>query len=146
MTRILLLGLLLTMAACSAPESRPKAVRRTLLEPAAPVVRLCRSDYDAAIAAGQGKALRWYLLGPAYDAKGKFRGHLIRAVIKPELQAGPLFEGDIIVAINGQSIEKPGEFQAVWTELPGRQDLLVRFARGPKLLELKIPIVDCNPQ
>jgi hypothetical protein len=140
---ILLLCLGVT-SACSAPEAKRKAVRPTLVEAPAPDYRLCRTDYDQAIVAGQGKALRWYLLGPAYDIKGTFRGHLIKAIIKEELKTGPLFEGDVIVAINGRPVEKPGEFQTVWTELPGRPNLLIRFARGTKLLELNIPIVDCE--
>jgi hypothetical protein len=51
----------------------------------------------------------------------------------------------VIVALNGHPVEKPGEFQTAWTELPGRNNLLIRFARGRKLLELNIPVVDCNP-
>ncbi|MBM4352423.1 MAG: hypothetical protein FJ109_01285 [Deltaproteobacteria bacterium] len=141
MTRCLLLSILL-LAACS-----PARVR----EPVAPILvegeeekepdwRIARADFEQVLKAGLQPVMRWYFVVPSYDGDA-FVGYEVAEIIKPELEAGPLRVGDVLVAINDMPIERPDHVLAVWRQLWSRKTISLDLLRGGKSRRYVIPIL-----
>jgi type II secretory pathway component PulC len=141
MTRLFLLTSLL-LVACS-----PARVR----EPVAPILvegevekepswSIARADFEQVLKDGLQPVMRWYFLAPAYNGDA-FVGYEVVEVLKPELEAGPVRSGDVLLAVNDQPIERPEHALAIWRQLWGRKTISVDLLRDGRPRRYVIPIV-----
>jgi type II secretory pathway component PulC len=101
-----------------------------------------RGDLDAVLEAGLGRFLQRVVTEP--DLRdGRFVGFRIVELRDADLFSGiDLEPGDTIVAVNGQSIERPEQAYTVWTGLRVASGLTVLVLRGDERRELRFQIVD----
>lgn len=99
-----------------------------------------RESYEVVLKEGLQHVMRWYFVKPAYRGS-KFIGYEIADILKEELQPGPLRIGDVLLAVNGSSIERPEHAMAVWRALWQRKTLELKLLRKGKPMAYVIPIV-----
>jgi hypothetical protein len=108
---------------------------------------LARSDVIEALAAGPADVLGAFDVRPEVRL-GKFHGWEIAHEADPSSRfAGvDLRAGDVVLNVNGRSIEKPQEFYAVWQELRVAPELVIAVERGGVRRELHFHIHDETPR
>lgn len=120
------------------PDMQEAAVDR-------PAQTIYRSELSRALLRGPGYLL--YQLGPEpFRASGKFIGWQITHVFPddPQLCAPgcDLFPGDIILGINGDSLETPQAFSKFIEKLPSTRTLRVSSLRNERRRVVTYTIVD----
>jgi type II secretory pathway component PulC len=129
--------------AAPAPE-RPRAERR--IDPRPPVVTspgtIQRAALDDVLARGLGAFLSKVAVEPDLEA-GRFVGFRITE-LRDEALFGSvdLAPGDTVVAVNGQSIERPEQAFEAWSALRVASELTVDVLRAGEPRQLRYPIVD----
>ncbi|MCA9673465.1 MAG: hypothetical protein H6709_02780 [Kofleriaceae bacterium] len=114
--------------------------------PSGPGVRegeIDRTTLTAVLDAGPGELLRHLDVTAELDGQ-RFTGWRLVA-LDPAFQrfAGvDLQPGDVLIAINGRSISRPDELQAVWDGLRTASALICDLRRGDGRLRLQFAIVD----
>jgi hypothetical protein len=78
---------------------------------------------------------------PGVDG-GRFRGWIFRGWRDPRFAAADLLPGDLILRVNGQPIEKPEQFMAVWETLRSANELVIDTERDGKARVVRYPIRD----
>ncbi len=143
MMRISSLLLLFILAACSGEDRR---------EPVTPIIvadepepddkdyTISRATYEEVLKEGMQHVMRWYFVEPHYSGE-RFVGFAVKQVLKEELQHGPLRIGDVLLTINGGSIERPEHAMAVWRGLWPRKSLELKLLRKGQPTSYVIPIV-----
>ena len=146
----------------SAPAARPQApepAQRVVAEAsptpatsaAAPVPggdadvhTLRRSAVREAVAQGLGAFLQHIeLYGQPVRVDGRFHGFRIAALHDAKFWSGvDLKPGDVVTAVNGLPIERPGQAQNAFDSLEAARELRVSYERDGKPRELVYPIVD----
>jgi hypothetical protein len=106
------------------------APRETAAEPAPERPRqrkgtIARADLDAVLAAGPGRFLASIEV-KASVAKGRFKGWEVVRNPYPEVD---LVAGDVILAVNGRSLEHPLELKLLWDDLRAANAILVEVDR-----------------
>jgi hypothetical protein len=154
--RALVLGAALAGCA-SAPETRsdehliqePAAsaepgATATAARPATPG-EIPRADYDAMLSLPPGRFLAALDPEPRFELSPKgrrFVGWRLRAFFPgdPRFAAGPLQPGDVVVKVNGSSLERPEQFIDAWQAAKGRSDLSLEILRDgrPQALHWRI--------
>jgi len=86
---------------------------------------------------GSQRFIQGVRVRPAFHRQ-KFYGWTIMAYEGP----GELLQGDIILRINQQSIERPEQFIAVWNGMAQQPSLMIEMVRKRRKLRLSFPIVD----
>ena len=142
---------ILTVAGCagtpSAHRTTPPPRAPTLAAPARaavpasrPIVpegAISRAPLDRFVNAGPQEFIQRVRVRPVFH-EGRFRGWRILAYAGP----GPIRRGDVVSRVNGQPIERPEEFMAVWNGLGHRHELVVELTRQGQPVTLRYPIVD----
>jgi type II secretory pathway component PulC len=109
--------------------------------PRAPITQLKRVEVKAAIDQGLGVLLQ-NIMVEDYPAmkEGRFYGFRLKAM-NPDW-AVDLRPGDVIVRVNGQTIEHPEDADAALRSLEKAKSLKIEYERDGKLRSLELPIVD----
>jgi type II secretory pathway component PulC len=105
---------------------------------------LKRSAVRDAVSQGLGVFLQHIeLYGQPVRVDGKFHGFRIAALRDAKFWSGvDLKPGDVVTAVNGLPIERPGEAQNAFDSLEAARELRVSYERDGKPRELVYPIVD----
>jgi type II secretory pathway component PulC len=152
------LSLLLFLAGCAAaPQPRPTNVELgevgeapTPVESAAPKPTeasspgtLSRAELESVLDAAPGAFLQHVDAGPRLVG-GRFHGWRLRAFYPGDARfAGvDLRAGDVILRVNGRSIEQPDELMVVWEALRKERELVVDLERDGRGRTLRWTIVD----
>jgi hypothetical protein len=152
----------LLVAACAAqPERRPDeplideraALSRSpsAAAPAAPSPargapgEIPRADYERVLAGSPGAFLARVAVEPTFRLRGdaskpQFAGWRVRA-LDPQL-AGALHAGDVVVRVNGHSVEQPDQFLDAWQAARGQKQLVVEILREGRAQRLTWAIVE----
>lgn len=145
---------LLALSACGAdsgqePASGPLTVGgETPTEAPAPVERvvsgeIARADLVPILDAGFGRFLQGVDTEP-HLSDGAFVGFRLRSLYPADerFQRIDLTSGDTIIAVNGQSIERPEHALQVWNSLRVASELMVEYLREGERREIRFAIVD----
>ncbi len=141
----LTLVLALAQGCGSAPPPAP-VVAQTAPPPAAPIVAevgvIHRAALDEVLDQGLGAFLSRVDTEATLD-RGRFIG--FRLV---ELRDASLFDGvdiragDVLVAVNGQTIERPEQAFTAWTGLRVASEITLAVIRDGARYDLRFPIID----
>lgn len=135
-----------------APESPalPEAAPAAKPQPTAPktpgelttvlpdgTLALRRPALTALVARGAGHFNALVDVRPTFR-RGRFYGWRVLSYHGP----GKLDPGDVVLRINGRSVERPDQFMSVWEELTARKDLVIEVDRRSRRETWRYPIVD----
>ena len=135
------------------PELRPdgpvigdrQVVERVVHPPGARQVRDCgfRHD-DSTVGALCRGDVRVGVVGDEVREGGRFVGFRVLSFYPddPALSSVDLSSGDVVVRVNGQSIERPEHAIRVWDSLRVASELVVDVLRDGEPRELRFAIVD----
>jgi type II secretory pathway component PulC len=140
------------------PAPAPKAAEAPAPPPAAAVAAApappteLPANYDAGeirrekllsvLNAGPGRFLQRVRVKKADDPQGRFAGWRIVELFPGEADAASvLVPGDIVVRVNGQSVERPEQFNTVWDSLALSSELVVTVRRGATQSDVRYRIV-----
>jgi type II secretory pathway component PulC len=105
---------------------------------------LRRSAVDRTVRAGLGPWLHGgVVVDPAMDKK-RFRGWIIRSLYPndPCYQLVDLRPGDVVLKVNGKSIERPEAADEVFRSLSGAPALVVEFLRDGAPMKLTFQLAE----
>ena len=104
---------------------------------------IARGALEAVLAQGVGRFLRSVRAEPDV-IKGHFAGWRVMSLFAdaPAVHVQVLRPGDTVRRANGQSIEHPEEFQAVWDSLGTARELVLDIERAGKPSKLRYAIAD----
>ena len=63
----------------------------------------------------------------------------------PDVAQGAVRQGDVVVRVNGRSVERPDQFLVVWKQLQGVSSVVIEGARHGAPLKATLVIVDPPP-
>lgn len=143
-----LISLVVILAACSGGEperSAPAPVKETVKTSGdeARAIAIPRFQLMRTIEGGLGRVLQHLELEP-HRVDGEFRGFRIREARLMTLagERVDLRTGDVILALNGRSIERPEQAMEAFEALRGEESIVVAILRGERREDLRIAIVD----
>lgn len=143
--RVRLALVVLVLGGCgSAPPPAPVAPVAVAPPPpveiAEPVIR--RAALDEVLDAGLGAFLGRVSTEPSLDGN-HFVGFRLVALRDASLFEGvDLRPGDVILTVNGQSIERPDDAFTAWTGLRVASEITLAVLRDGERRDLRFPIVD----
>jgi type II secretory pathway component PulC len=101
---------------------------------------LPRAEVVAVVDRGLGSFLQRVQVEPSFHG-GTFRGWSLLRLSPPEFWSGvDLRPGDVVVSVNGKTIERPEQAHEVFQELRSAERLVIHFERGGEARELVYPI------
>jgi hypothetical protein len=102
-----------------------------------------RSDLVAVLDAGLGRFLQGVQIEASLD-DGRFVGFRLVSLYPddPRFRSIDLAPGDVVVRVNGQSVERPEQAFQVWDGLRVASQLLVEYLRAGERREIRFDIVD----
>jgi type II secretory pathway component PulC len=138
------LSFALALVACgSAPppaSTTPVASAPPPVEVSEPVIQ--RAALDEVLDAGLGAFLGRVTTAPSLDGNHFVVFQLV-ALRDADLFAGvDLQPGDVIMSVNGQSIERPDDAFTAWTGLRVASEITIAVLRDGQRRDLRFPIVD----
>lgn len=107
-----------------------------------PEGQIRREDVMAVLSDGPPAFLRRVEVEPSLDGEKRFRGWEVKAIRDPELAAGGVQQGDIVMRVNGQAVEDPYQFFDVFQSLAFAPELRLSVERAGQRLDLRYPIND----
>jgi type II secretory pathway component PulC len=112
-------------------------------EPADGSSTIARAELDAVLDAGLGRFLQGVETEPVLEG-GRFAGFRLVSLYPddPRLAGSEPRAGDVVVRVNGQSIERPEQAMRVWEELRVASELAIEYRRDGEAREVRYPIVD----
>jgi type II secretory pathway component PulC len=129
--------------ASDASKAKPKtAVAPAEARPASPVSRgaLHRKEVVAVVERGLGAFLQRVSVEPRFHG-GRFRGWSLVRLLPADFWSGvDLRPGDVVVEVNGKSIERPEQAHEVFEGLRTAERLVIRFERAGEARELSYAI------
>jgi len=94
-----------------------------------------RADLERTLSAGLARFLQRVEV-ERYPIRGRFQGwRVVRS------DGVPLHPNDVVLLVNGRSVERPEQAQGVWEELRFRNELTLQVLREGMRAELRFPIV-----
>lgn len=130
----------------SAAPTHPAPVRAT--EPAAQPEPLTERTIDGRVVVSrralrqlQARGPHWLLERVTVRPRLK-RGRFIGWRIVRYAGPGQLDPGDIVVRVNGSTLERPEQFMQAWTALPTRDKLVIELLQRGKPTRLQFDVVD----
>jgi len=126
------------------PAATPAAEAPRTDAPAGKALRrgtIARDRLIAVLDAGPGMFLRQLEVSPRMVGDRFVGWQLVQLIDR----AGPLGDvdvspGDVLLAINGEPLERPDELQRLWDSLRTANELKAQLARGEARLELRFTI------
>lgn len=105
-----------------------------------------RAKLDAILDAGPGATLRHFEVAAEHDGN-RFLGWRLVAVDPKHrgFDGIDLLPGDVLVALNGRSVSRPDELQAVWDSLRTADAIVADLKRGEAKFSLRWAIVTPAP-
>lgn len=105
---------------------------------------LARSELLAVLDAGLGRFLGRVGTEPARDGEAfvGFRVVSLDDALRAADADGGVREGDVIVRVNGQPIERPEQALAVWEGLRVASTVAIEYLRAGERREVRFAIVD----
>lgn len=102
-----------------------------------------RSALRAELSRGIGRFLQ-NVKTEAVLSHGHFVGWRLLALFpkRPDVRVQGLKQGDVLLRVNGQSIERPEDFKSVWDSLETAKDLVLEIERDGQPSTLRYNIVD----
>ena len=105
--------------------------------PAAPV--LTRTALNSALDAGPGAFLARVDVRAA-RAAGRFAGwEIVSLWPNARIELRP---GDVVLAVNGRTLERPESLPSLFKELRAAREVVVDYRRGLERLEARFPVVE----
>jgi len=96
-----------------------------------------RAELDGYLKRGPQQFIQLVQVRPTFR-RGRFFGWRVVEYRGP----GPIRPGDIVVRINGRSMERPAQFMSVWNRLARETEVVVSLVRENRPVTLRFPIVD----
>jgi hypothetical protein len=133
-------------AQASRPTVAPVSASEPTMSPAEVAGRteLARSELLAVLDAGLGRFLGRVGTEPARDGEAfvGFRVVSLDDALRAADADGGVREGDVIVRVNGQPIERPEQALAVWEGLRVASTVAIEYLRAGERREVRFAIVD----
>lgn len=123
-------------SAQTTPEAAPAPAPRDQRAPAPPGT-IRRADLERVLDRGAQAYVAGLRVRPAFR-NGRFRGWRVVSYAHGDA----LRKGDVVLRVNGRSVEKPDQAMAVWNELRMATELEVTLLRGGKPKVLRYDIVE----
>ena len=100
-----------------------------------------RAALQAELANGIGRFLQQVRV-QAVVSRGRFVGWRLLTLFpaRSDIAAGVLKPGDLVMRINGESIERPEDFKAVWDSLATASELVIEIERDGEPSSLRYTI------
>lgn len=94
---------------------------------------MARADYQKVISQGPQKMIASIQVAP-HSIKGRFVGFKLVQVLahSPLATSQTIVVGDVILSVNGHSLERPDQFMRAWEDLSKAKGLEVHLLRGDK--------------
>ena len=100
---------------------------------------------DAVLSDGPGRFLQRMPVQPAHSKNG-FVGYRVMALYGQDAVSEPhpngVYVGDVVTAVNGVPIRRPGDLMKIWNSLPDAKHVIVDVQRAAKPVRITIPIVN----
>jgi len=140
------LVLALAVLGCGSAAPAPASTTPVASAPPPPVEVhepvITRAALDEVLDAGLGAFLGRVTTAPSLDGN-HFVGFQLVALRDADLFAGvDLQPGDVIMSVNGQSIERPDDAFTAWTGLRVASEITIAVLRDGQRRDLRFPIVD----
>jgi type II secretory pathway component PulC len=102
---------------------------------------ISRAALQAELASGIGKFLQQVRAEPAV-ARGRFVGWRVTALFpnRSDVHVSVLRPGDTVTRVNGQSIERPEQFKALWDGMSSATELVLDIQREGRNSRLRYTI------
>jgi len=125
--------------------AQPKLWKDLPEAPPGPGVRgatIQRTQLQATLDAGPGAFLRGFEVAAELDDGQRFHGWRLVQVLPGEHRfAGlDLVPGDVLVAVNGRSISRPDQLEALWTSLRTTDEIVLDLERSGSRFALRFTI------
>jgi len=125
-----------TPAPVSSTPTPPRAVCTAFVRPGV----ISRAAIVRVVDAGLGQWLAGVEVEPAV-LKGRFRGWTVRRLHTDDCtRQVDVLPGDLVLRVNGRSIERPEQASEVWASLKTASSLVVELVRGGKPRTITLPI------
>ena len=100
-----------------------------------------RAALQAELAKGIGRFLQQVRAEPVVS-RGRFMGWRLATLFpnRTDVKVQGIKTGDIVLRANGQSIERPEEFMALWNTLPTADALVLDIQRGTETTTVRYTI------
>lgn len=105
---------------------------------------IARGDLEGVLAEGIGRFLQKVSM-QAHRPQGRFEGWMLQSVFTqhPSWRQGcVLREGDVVLRVNNQSVERPEQFAAVWQSLSSAGEIAIDVVRDGHGSRVRYLIVD----
>jgi type II secretory pathway component PulC len=126
-------------------ETDRRSERQASGEPALPIELnagvISRALLQAELASGIGKFLQQVRAEPSV-ARGHFVGWRVTSLFanRADIHVQVLRPGDTVTRVNGQSIERPEQFKALWDEMASATELVLDIQREGRNSRLRYTI------
>jgi len=102
---------------------------------------ISRAELRAELGRGVAQFLRQVRPRPVIE-RGRFVGWRLLALFpeRPDIHVKALRAGDTVQRVNGRSLERPEEFQAVWDSLAQADELVIELRRDAQSTKLRYAI------
>ncbi len=126
----------------ASPKTSASGAAREAPKPKTKVTQLRRPGVRETVRGGIGRFLQDVTVDdtPAFR-NGKFLGFRV-VELRGDLDACDLRAGDVVIRVNGQSVEHPEEALVVFQSLSNAKELVVDYERDGAPQKLRLPIVD----
>jgi hypothetical protein len=121
----------------------PRTLAQLKMPTAVPVEAgvITRAELQAELGRGVARFLRQVRTQPVLE-RGRFVGWRLISLFpqRPDIHVKALRAGDTVLRVNGRSLERPEELQALWDSLAQADELLIelRGEAGPRTLRFAI--------
>jgi hypothetical protein len=135
----------LTQPAAAGPQlhidQRSLAMLRTSTPAPLEAGVISRAELRAELARGVARFLRQVRTQPVFE-RGRFVGWRLLTLFpeRPDIHVKLLRAGDLVQRINGRSLERPEQFQAVWESLAQADELVIELRRDTQPTKLRFAI------
>lgn len=103
---------------------------------------IARADLNAVIQAGIPTFLQRVRTEPHTDGRRFVGWRLVSIFNDPAFALGPIRIGDVVLGVNGRTIERPEQFFAVWETLASASEITFQVLRADQAYEVRYAIVD----
>lgn len=103
---------------------------------------IARPELEAVLAQGIARFLQKVHTEPMRNAQGRFVGWRLLELFRDDPRGAEwvIRPGDVVVRVNGHSIERPEQFQNVWNSVATSSELVFSVLRGDQTSEIRYRI------
>ena len=130
------------LAAQPDPQVSPTAVAEPRQGDLIEAGQITRAELNAVLGAGIPRFLQQVRTEPQRDGNRFIGWRLLSIFDDPRFAEGPLRIGDIVLGVNGRTIERPEQFFSVWESMSAAVELRLQLLRAGQAYEVRYAIVD----